>query len=81
MVARAIENTTPVLYINLVGIDHSLKFFGGSAVVGARGEIKAKAKYLEPEILICDIDPRETEIARQHRPTLRDTKKEFFKLK
>jgi predicted amidohydrolase len=78
MVARAIENATPVFYVNLVGIDHSLKLFGGSAVVGPRGEVKARAKYLEPDILICDMDPRETEIARQHRPTLRDTKKELF---
>jgi predicted amidohydrolase len=79
MVARSIENTTPFIYTNLIGIDHSLKFFGGSAVIGPRGEIKAKAKYLEPEIVFCDLDPRETEIARQHRPTLRDTKKELFR--
>lgn len=78
MVARAIENTTFVLYSNLIGTEKNLVYWGGNTVVGPRGEIRAKGKYFKEDKVECEIDLTELEVARQFRPTLRDTRVEIF---
>jgi predicted amidohydrolase len=78
--ARAIENAMPLAYCNLVGVEEGLKFFGGSVLVGARGGILAKAKVYEEEVLTGEVDPAEVDFARFHRPTVRDTRPEIFKI-
>jgi predicted amidohydrolase len=76
--ARAVENAVPVAYCNLVGVEEGLKFFGGSVIVGPRGNIMAKAKVYEEDVISVGIDPKEIEFARFHRPTVRDTRPEIF---
>ncbi len=78
MVARAIENTTFMLYSNLIGTEKNLVYWGGNAVVGPRGEVKSKGKYFTEDNVECEIDLTELEVARQFRPTLRDTRVEIF---
>jgi predicted amidohydrolase len=53
-------------------------FWGGSAIIGPKGEILAKAPYFEPHVIKYQIDPRDLNIARRLRPTIKDTKVEFF---
>jgi len=76
--ARALENTTFVLYTNLVGTELNMVFGGGTVALGPRGEEKAKAKNFEEDIVEFDLDLKELEIAREFRPTLRDTRLEIL---
>lgn len=78
MVARAVENTTFFIYSNLLGTEKNMVFWGGSTVVGPRGEIKSQAKEYEEDNIVFDIDLSELKVARQNRPTLRDTRFELF---
>jgi len=76
--ARAIENTTFLAYVNLVGIEDGLQFWGGSRLVGPNGKILVKAKYDEEDLVIgevnyADIRPTETFV-----PILKDLRPELF---
>jgi predicted amidohydrolase len=51
--ARAIENTAFLAYVNLAGIEDGLQFWGGSRLVGPNGKILVQAKYDEEEF--CDV--------------------------
>lgn len=76
--ARAVENALPLAYCNLVGVEEGLKFFGGSVVVGPRGNILAKAQVYEEDTVSAEVDLTEVDFARFHRPTVRDTRQEAF---
>lgn len=76
--ARAIENTVFLAYVNLVGIENGLQFWGGSRLIGPNGKILVKAKYEEEDLVIgevnySDIRPLETFV-----PTLKDLRPELF---
>jgi NAD+ synthase (glutamine-hydrolysing) len=47
---------TPVAYCNLVGGQDELVFDGGSIVVSAKGELLARARMFEEDLLVCDLD-------------------------
>lgn len=76
MPARAVENGVFLAYANMVGVHGSLVFGGGSVVYGPRGEALASAKELDEEVLECEIDFAELEVARRFRPLLRDSRPE-----
>jgi len=76
--ARAIENATYVLYANLVGTELNQVFSGGSQAWGPRGEELGKAKDHREQVVAVDVDLEALDAARQLRPTIRDTRKEFF---
>jgi predicted amidohydrolase len=76
--ARAIENTAFLIYVNLVGIENGLQFWGGSRLVGPQGKVLVKAKYDEEDFVMgevnyADITPIETFV-----PALRDLRPELF---
>jgi len=76
--ARAIENTAFLAYVNLVGIEDGLQFWGGSRLVGPNGKVRVKAKYDEEDLVIgeinyADIRPTETFV-----PILKDLRPELF---
>ncbi|MGB9959316.1 MAG: carbon-nitrogen hydrolase family protein [Candidatus Bathyarchaeales archaeon] len=76
--ARAIENTTFLAYVNLVGVEDGLQFWGGSRLISPNGTLIAKAKYDEEDIIAgevnyADIRPVETFV-----PALRDLRPEIF---
>ena len=76
--ARAIENTAFLAYVNLVGIEDGLQFWGGSRLVGPNGKVRVKAKYDEEDLVIGEInysDIRPTEI---FVPILKDLRPELF---
>jgi predicted amidohydrolase len=76
--ARAIENTAFLAYVNLVGIEDGLQFWGGSRLIGPNGKVLVQAKYDEEDFLIgqvdyADIIPIETFV-----PTIKDLRPELF---
>ncbi len=78
--ARAIENTVFFAYVNWAGLMRTMEFWGGSQIYSPRGKLIFKAPYFEEKIEIVEINLDEIEIARTLRPTLRDTKREFFNI-
>jgi NAD+ synthase (glutamine-hydrolysing) len=54
---RARTNGVPFALCNTVGGQDELVFDGASVVIGASGEILARAAQFEPELLICDLAP------------------------
>ena len=53
---RARDNLISIAYVNLVGGQDELVFDGNSFVVGPNGDIIAKGKAFEEDLLICDLD-------------------------
>jgi predicted amidohydrolase len=78
MIARAIESTVFFIYANLIGTEKNLVFWGGSTIVGPRGEVKAQSKELEADKIVLELDAGDLRIARENRPTLRDTRYDLF---
>ncbi|MCD6445241.1 carbon-nitrogen hydrolase family protein, partial [Candidatus Bathyarchaeota archaeon] len=76
--ARAVENTVFFAYVNLVGVEEGLQFWGGSRLIGPNGKILVKAKYdvedtVIGEVNYSDIKPIETFV-----PILKDLRPELF---
>jgi predicted amidohydrolase len=78
--ARALENTSFLAYVNLAGVEDGLQFWGGSRLVGPTGEVVAKAKYDEEDLVIAEVDYSELRTAESFVPTLRDLRPELFTL-
>jgi len=76
--ARAVENTVYMIYVNLVGTQENLVFWGGSQVYDPLAKLIAKAPYYKESIITCDIDLKDVEIARANRPVVRDIKSEIY---
>ncbi|MGH3471528.1 MAG: NAD+ synthase, partial [Nocardioidaceae bacterium] len=53
---RAREGACALAYVNLVGGQDELVFDGDSLVVNASGELVARARQFEPELLITDLE-------------------------
>jgi NAD+ synthase (glutamine-hydrolysing) len=53
---RAGDNTVIVAYNNLVGGQDELVFDGGSLVVSAQGEILARGRQFEEDLIVVDLD-------------------------
>jgi predicted amidohydrolase len=78
--ARAIENTAFLVYVNLVGVENGLQFWGGSRIVSPNGKITAQAKYDEEDLVIGKIDYADLKQTETFVPTLRDLRPELFTL-
>ncbi|MCW4010828.1 MAG: carbon-nitrogen hydrolase family protein [Candidatus Bathyarchaeota archaeon] len=76
--ARALENTAYLAYVNLVGVEDGLQFWGGSRLVSPAGEVLAKAKYDEEDFVMCEVDFEDLKPAETFIPTLRDLRPELF---
>jgi len=77
-VARAIENTSFLAYVNLVGIEDGLQFWGGSRLIGPNGKLIASAKYDEEDLVIGEVDYADIGPVEAFVPTLRDLRPELF---
>jgi predicted amidohydrolase len=77
-VARAIENTAYLVYVNLVGVEDGLQFWGGSRIVAPNGKIISQAKHDEEDLVTERIDYAELERTETFVPTLRDLRPELF---
>lgn len=76
--ARALENTAFLAYVNLVGVEDGLQFWGGSRLLSPTGDLLAKAKYDEEDLVICEVDYSDIRPAETFIPTLRDLRPELF---
>jgi predicted amidohydrolase len=77
-IARAMENAAFLAYVNLVGIEDGLQFWGGSRMVGPSGKVLAQAKYDEEDFVICDINYSDIRSVETFVPTLKDLRPELF---
>ena len=77
-VARAIENTAFLAFVNLAGIQDGLQFWGGSRLVGPSGRILAQAKYDQEDFVTCDVDYADIKSVEAFTPTLKDLRPELF---
>jgi predicted amidohydrolase len=77
-VARAIENTAFLAFVNLVGIEDGLQFWGGSRLIGPGGKVLVQAKYDEEDLVMCDVDYADIKPVETFAPTLRDLRPELF---
>jgi predicted amidohydrolase len=77
-VARAMENTAFLAYVNLAGIEDGLQFWGGSRLVGPNGKILVQAKYDDDDFVMCDVDYADIRSVETFVPTLRDLRPELF---
>ena len=83
--ATAALTTSYVAFTNLVGVDESLIFWGGSRVIGPDGVVIAEAPLFEEALLLAEIDLDEVARARSALPLLRDerlelTRREFDRI-
>jgi predicted amidohydrolase len=76
--ARAVENTAYLAYVNLVGVEDGLQFWGGSRLVNPTGDIVAKAKYDEEDLVVAEVDFNDLRPTEAFIPTLRDLRPELF---
>lgn len=70
--SRAIENTVYVAYVNTVGFQDGLDFFGESILIDPLGNIIAHAKSYEEDVLSIEIDLNMVYRARRIRPVQKD---------
>ncbi len=66
-----------VVYANRVGYEDGACFWGGSEVVGPTGQPLAKARYLDEELLVAEVEAGALRRARVANPLLRDERLEL----
>lgn len=76
--ARAMENTCFFAFVNLVGNEDGLQFWGGSRLVAPNGSVLAQAKYDEEDMVIGSVDYAKLAQVEPFVPTLRDLRPELF---
>jgi predicted amidohydrolase len=76
--ARALENTAFLAYVNLAGLEDGLQFWGGSRLLSPTGDLLAKAKSDEGDLIVCEVDYRDMKAAETFIPTLKDLRPELF---
>ena len=76
--ARAIENTVFLAYVNLVGVEDGLQFWGGSRLIAPNGSIIKQAKYDDEDLVIGSINHVDSQRTEIFVPTLRDLRPELF---
>jgi len=76
--ARAIENTAFMAYVNLVGIEDGLQFWGGSRLIGPNGKILVKTRYDDEDLAIGEVNYSDMRSIETFVPTLKDLRPELF---
>jgi predicted amidohydrolase len=78
--SRAMENAVYLVYVNRVGIEEGLQFWGGSRVIAPNGSVLAQCKYDVEEFQTCKVDLDEVSRARAFIPTIKDLEPGLFDL-
>ncbi|MDD5434704.1 MAG: NAD+ synthase [Nitrospira sp.] len=68
---RASDNAVFIAYTNMVGGQDELVFDGHSMIFNPKGELIARGKQFEEDIIIADLDLKMVELARLHNPRIR----------
>lgn len=69
--------TTFVVFVNRVGVEESVTFWGGSQVIDPAGEVTFAAPILEPGLFVTSIELDDVRRERTALPLLRDERPEF----
>jgi predicted amidohydrolase len=77
MRAYAQLTTSFVVFVNRVGVEESLTFWGGSQVIDPTGEVVYEAPLHEPGLFVTDIELDDVRRERTALPLLRDERPEF----
>jgi NAD+ synthase (glutamine-hydrolysing) len=72
LATRASDNSVMLAAIYLVGGQDELVYDGGSVVFDERGNLLARAKLFEEDLLICDLQPEGVFRSRLHDPRWRN---------
>jgi predicted amidohydrolase len=72
--AHALVYGLPIVFANRVGREATLQFWGGSRIVGPRGEILAQSESAREELVIAALDYGAVRNARFDLPTVRDAR-------
>jgi NAD+ synthase (glutamine-hydrolysing) len=72
LATRAADNSVIVAAIYLVGGQDELVFDGGSVVFDERGNLLARARLFEEDLVICDLQPESVFRSRLHDPRWRN---------
>jgi predicted amidohydrolase len=78
--SRAMENAVYLAYVNRVGIEEGLQFWGGSRVIAPNGSVLVQCKYDVEEFQKCKVDLEEVSRARVFIPTIKDLEPGLFDL-
>ncbi len=76
--SRAMENAVYLAYVNRVGLEDGLQFWGGSRVVAPNGSILAQCKYDDEAFQPCKVDLDEVRRSRPFIPTIKDVDPVLF---
>ncbi len=68
---RASDSAVFIAYTNMVGGQDELVFDGHSMIFSPRGELIARGKQFEEDLIVADIDLRSVELAKLHDPRRR----------
>ncbi len=77
MRAYAQLTTTFVVFVNRVGVEETVTFWGGSQVINPAGDMICEAPLLDEGLFVADIDLDEVRRERTALPLLRDERPEF----
>lgn len=78
--ARAIENTCFLAYVNLVGMENGLHFWGGSRLISPSGALIIKAKYDLEDLTVGNVNYKDLAAVETFVPAIRDLRPELFAL-
>lgn len=76
--SRAMENAIYLAYVNRVGVEEGLQFWGGSRVIAPNGSVLAQCKYDVEDFQSCKLDLAEVSRARVFIPTIKDLEPGLF---
>jgi NAD+ synthase (glutamine-hydrolysing) len=71
IVSRATDNVAIFTYTNLVGGQDELVFDGNSMAVDEKGQLLARGKQFEEDLIVADLDVESVSRARRHDPRWR----------
>lgn len=77
MRAYAQLTTSFVVFVNRVGVEESVTFWGGSQVIDPAGDVVFEAPLLEPGLFVAEIDLDDVRRERTALPLLRDERPEL----
>ena len=77
MRAYAQLTTSLVVFVNRVGVDESISFWGGSQVVGPGGDVRLQAPLYDEGLFTVDVDLADIRRERIALPLLRDERPEI----
>jgi N-carbamoylputrescine amidase len=70
--SHSVANGVPVVSVNRVGEEGNMKFWGGSFITNPFGTVVCQASHDKEEIIVQDIDLKQSDYYRTHWPFLRD---------